>query len=284
MKNNVLNLLENKIDLLTVSQRKVADYILKNPTEVAFVTIDQLSKLVKTSTTTIIRLTTSLGYSGYATFQKDLQELLRNRVTPPQRLATNIKRIGQNKLLVDCAKTQIENITSTVGFLSDEIVNKAISLILSAKKVYIIGIRGSMSAANYLHEGLARIMGNCELLIPDTVHLHNTLLQLTSDHLIIAISLPRYAKRTVEVVQAAKCSNAKIVSITDGYSSPLALFSDIILPCSFNSLAFHNSEIGTMFIADFLITAIAASNPDAAKQRLQEFETLYKQLNSSILK
>lgn len=272
------------MDLLTISQRKVADFILKNPTDVAFVTIDQLSKLVKTSTTTIIRLTTNLGYSGYAMFQKDLQELLRNRITPPQRLATNIKRIGQNKLLVDCAKTQIDNITNTVSFLSDEIVNRTINLILSSRTVYVIGIRGSLSAANYLHEGLARIMGNCELLIPDTVHLHNTVLQLTSDHLLIAISLPRYAKRTVEVVQAAKNKGAKIISITDGYSSPIALLSDILLPCAFNSLAFHNSEIGTMFIADFIITAIAAHNPDAAKQRLQDFETLYKHLDSSMLK
>lgn len=272
------------MDLLTMSQRKVADYILKNPTEVAFLTIDQLSRLVKTSTTTIVRLTVTLGYSGYAMFQKDLQELLRNRVTPPQRLATNIKRIGQNKLLVDCAKTQIDNITSTVSFLSDEIVDKTINLILSAKKIYVIGIRGSMSTANYLNEGLTRIIGNCELLVPDSVHLHDILLSLTADHVLIAVSLPRYAKRTVEIVQASKDRGARIVSITDGYSSPLALLSDILLPCAFSSLAFHNSEIGAMFIADFLITAIAAKDPDAAKQRLQEFEKLYAQLDSAILK
>lgn len=284
MKANALQLLEAKMDLLTMSQRKVADYILKNPTEVAFLTIDQLSRLVKTSTTTIVRLTVTLGYSGYAMFQKDLQELLRNRVTPPQRLATNIKRIGQNKLLVDCAKTQIDNITSTVSFLSDEIVDKTINLILSAKKIYVIGIRGSMSTANYLNEGLTRIIGNCELLVPDSVHLHDILLSLTADHVLIAVSLPRYAKRTVEIVQASKDRGARIVSITDGYSSPLALLSDILLPCAFSSLAFHNSEIGAMFIADFLITAIAAKDPDAAKQRLQEFEKLYAQLDSAILK
>lgn len=77
MENPILKLKDN-ISQLTETQRRVADYILKNPVDVAFLTVDQLALTVKTSTTTIMRLAFSLGYSGYAEFQKGLQELLRN--------------------------------------------------------------------------------------------------------------------------------------------------------------------------------------------------------------
>ncbi|MED3872593.1 MurR/RpiR family transcriptional regulator, partial [Priestia megaterium] len=56
MENPILKLKDN-ISQLTETQRRVADYILKNPVDVAFLTVDQLALTVKTSTTTIMRLT-----------------------------------------------------------------------------------------------------------------------------------------------------------------------------------------------------------------------------------
>lgn len=102
MEVTVLQLLEEKMEAFTSTQKRVADYILKNPTEVAFLTIEQLSALIGVSVTTIMRLAYSLGYTGYTQFQKDLQEILRNRVAPPTRLEENVKKLGKNKLLIKC--------------------------------------------------------------------------------------------------------------------------------------------------------------------------------------
>lgn len=62
-----------------------------------------------------------------------------------------------------CAEMQIANINKTVQFLSDEVINKAFDLIFAAKKIYIIGIRGSLSRANFLNEGLNRLGIDCEI-------------------------------------------------------------------------------------------------------------------------
>ena len=121
MGKSTLRELEEKIETFTPSQRKVADYILKYPTEAAFLTIEQLSGLTGVSVATIMRLAYTIGYTGYSQFQKELQEVLRDRVSPPNRLEANVKKLGKNKLLVDCAKLQIENIRKTVEFLSEEI-------------------------------------------------------------------------------------------------------------------------------------------------------------------
>ncbi|SFL75156.1 MurR/RpiR family transcriptional regulator [Pelosinus propionicus] len=285
MERTVLLLLREKMEILTSAQRKVADYILKNPNEVAFLTTDQLAGIIGVSVATVMRLAYALGYTGYAQFQKDLQEMLRSRVeSPPIRLETNIKKMGKNKLLLECAEVQMNNIKKTVEFMSDEAIENAFNLIFAAKKIYVIGIRGSSSVANYLNEGLNRLGVDSELLDTDSGRLQAILVKLSSEDLVIPISLPRYGKRTIEVAQVAKTKNAKILSITDGYSSPVALLSDAFLACAFESLSFHNSEIGAMFLADFLVTGVAIRNSKKTKYYLEEIEKIVAATDANLLK
>lgn len=284
METTVLQMLEEKMEVLTSAQRKVADYILKNPTEVAFLTTEQLAGLIGVSVATVMRLAYALKYTGYAQFQKDLQEMLRSRVSPPSRLEANVKKLGKNKLLVKCAEVQINNIKKTVEFLSDEAIESTFELIFAAKKIYVLGIRTSSSAANYLNEGLNRVGVDCEWLIPDTGRLQSVLARITPDDLVIAISLPRYGKRTVEAVRAAKSRGAKIVLITDGYHSPLSLLADVFLPCSFESLSFHHSGIGAIFVADFLVTGVAIKHSNKTKRHLEEIEKVAIALEANLIK
>ena len=284
MDTTVLQLLEQKMDALTSAQRKVADYILKNPTEVAFMTIEQLSGLIGVSVASVMRLAYSLGYNGYAQFQKDLQEILRNRVAPPTRLEANVKKMGKSKLLVKCAELQINNIRKTVEFLSDEAIENAFSLISGATRIYVIGVRGSRVVAEYLHQGLNRLGIDCELLLPDSGRLHAVLTKISPTDLVIAISLPRYARRTVEVVRVAKQRGSRVLSIIDGYSSPIALLSDVFLPCAYESLAFQHSEIGAMFVADFLITGMATRNAKQTKLWLDELEKVVSAFDANVIK
>lgn len=284
MGKSTLRALEDKIENFTPSQRKVADYILKHPTEAAFFTIEQLAGLTGVSVATIMRLAYSIGYTGYSQFQKELQELLRDRVSPPNRLEANVKKLSKNKLLIDCAKLQIENIRKTVEFLSEENIDQAFKLIFEARKIYVIGIRGSFAVANYLNEGLNRLGVDCEVIVPDTGRIQAVMARLSPDDLIIAISLPRYAKRTVEVVRVAKIKKAKILAITDGYSSPLALIADVFLGCAFESLAFQHSEIGAMFVADFLVTGVAVRDSAKTKRQLVEIEKVVGEIEANVIK
>lgn len=281
MEATVLQVLEEKMEDFTLAQRKVADYVLKNPAEVAFLTTEQLASNIGVSVASIMRLAYAVGYSGYAQFQKDLQEMLRKQVAPPNRLEENIKKIDKNKLLIACAEIQIANINKTVTFLTDEAIDKALSLVFNAKTLYVIGVRGSHTIAHYLYEGMNRLGVDCQLLIPDTGRLQSVLAKMSPDDLVIAISLPRYARRTLEIVRVAKSKGAKLLSITDGYSSPLALVSDAFLPCAFESAGFHNSEIGALFVADFLVTSVAVKDMNLAKQHLEEIERVISSIDAN---
>ena len=279
MKSTVLTKLEKQLSNLTASQKLVADLILKKPTDAAFMTLDQMAGAAGTSTTTIIRLSCSLGFKGFADFQRSLQELLRNRVAPTVRLDVNLKDLDHDRLLVQCAKKQINNIKATTDFLSDDVLEKCVDLIIAAPKIYIIGARTSFSAAYFLYQQLNNITGKCHLLEAASHTIIETVIDISPEDLVIAISLPRYARNTVELVKLIKQNRRpQVIAISDGYSVPLAAYTDIILPVAFGSLASHNSVIGSIFICEYLVTATSLRQPALTKCRLGAAEDLFQQM------
>jgi DNA-binding MurR/RpiR family transcriptional regulator len=238
-----------------------------------------MAEIVGTSTATVMRLATKIGYTGYAEFQKDLQELLRDRVAPTTRLEINAKSLSKNSIIVKCEETQVANIAKTASFLTDETMNAFHKLVKNAHKIYIIGVRSSYAPAYQLYHELNQILGNCELLKAARGDNVTTMLNITREDLIIAITLPRYAKTTIDIVNTLKKLNPKIIGITDGYNSPLAAVSDLILPCAFRSHAFHNSIVGLAFLIDFLITSVALNNPEKTRNRLDAAEVFFKEMD-----
>lgn len=64
---------------LTYSQRKVANYVQEKYEDVAFETLEKLAAKAGVSTTTVIRFSRALGYSGYSEMQEDIKKRSRRR-------------------------------------------------------------------------------------------------------------------------------------------------------------------------------------------------------------
>jgi DNA-binding MurR/RpiR family transcriptional regulator len=276
---NPITVIKEKVADLPKSQRKVADYIINNQTEVAFLTLDQLAQLVGTSTTTVMRMAFNLGYSGYSEFQKSLQELFRNQSAPQTRLEINIQKINNSELWERFAETQIQNIKNTLGSVSEDVLNEFIELIMQSKRIYCTSVRSGLPVAQYLTQGINRLIGNCELIIADVSDWVDKSVNLTSEDLLIAVSYPRYANRVVDYARVAKENNCKIVSITDSYSSPIVKYADLVVPTSSESIAFHNSPISAMILVDYIISAIAIKYPKSTKERLDKVNSILLNMN-----
>jgi DNA-binding MurR/RpiR family transcriptional regulator len=271
--------LKNKISELTETQSRVADYIIKNPLDVAFLTVDQLAGIVGTSTTTIMRLTFSLGYSGYTEFQKGLQEILRNQAAPQTRLEANIKGIEKDDLWGKYAENHINNIQNTMDMISHDSLEQTQKLIMSANRIICTSVRSGLPVAQYLTHGLNRLLGNTSLVVADVSDWVDNVVNMDDNDLVIAISFPRYARRIIDFARTAKMNGVKIISITDSYSSPLNSFSDLVLPCNSSSIAFHNSAVSSMFVADYIISALAINYPEQTKKRLDKVNEILTEMD-----
>ena len=281
MKENLLVILKSNKIKFSKLQRRVGDYIIKYPLESSFITLETFASRLEISTTTVVRFCLKLGYTGFSELQKDLQDLVKERIAPHGRLEANLKTIKEDTLLAQCAQKSIENITLSQSLISSDICESTISLISTARKIYLIGQRTSYTVSYFLFQALNQILGNCHLI--DPISGIDQLSSATSQDIVIAVSLPRYARSTLELVKVLKKQhNLKIISITDSYTAPLAAYSDILLPCHYASLSFHNSMSSALFIADYIVTAVAIAKKQQAADHLVDLEKILVELNFHI--
>ncbi len=281
MKENLLVILKSNKIKFSKLQRRVGDYIIKYPLESSFITLETFASRLEISTTTVVRFCLKLGYTGFSELQKDLQDLVKERIAPHGRLEANLKTIKEDTLLAQCAQKSIENITLSQSLISSDICESTISLISTARKIYLIGQRTSYTVSYFLFQALNQILGNCHLI--DPISGIDQLSSATNQDIVIAVSLPRYARSTLELVKVLKKQhNLKIISITDSYTAPLAAYSDILLPCHYASLSFHNSMSSALFIADYIVTAVAIAKKQQAADHLVDLEKILVELNFHI--
>lgn len=273
MQLDILQMISQQIGQFTKSQKKVADYIVKNPMLAAFSTVDQLARTIEVSTTTIIRLTLALGFTGYAEFQRSLQDYLQNRTGPATKLEINIKNTDiDNEIVGKIVQQQMDNFSETFHNLSDDMIINTINMLSKAKNIYIAGERSFFSVAYYLHFNLERIYGNCNLITSAIGVVPEKLSKITENDIFIAISLPRHIKQVALYCDIAKKRKAKIIVLTDGYTSPIAQNADIVFSALSKTLDFHNSLIGLILIAEVIIGAASYKKREQIKERLEEVE------------
>ncbi|GAB1611936.1 MurR/RpiR family transcriptional regulator [Mammaliicoccus lentus] len=276
---NILIKLKEQIKTLTNSERKVANYIIKEPTEVIFDTINELSKKVGTSTTTIMRLASKMGYSGYTKLQRDLQEVIKDGKAPQSRLTSNLKNIEKENLWIETINHYTSQLAHITNQVDESTLDKAVDLIDNARSICCTCVRSGLPAGQYLSQNVNRIKGNCNLIIADVSDWIDEVVSMDENDVLVAISYPRYAKRINEFVKIAKERNVKIIIITDTYSSPLVDYADVIIPCDSNSLAFHNSPILSLIAIDYIINSLALKESRKNSNRLDAIDHTLKRLN-----
>ena len=268
---------------MTHSQKKVADYIFRNPMQAAFSTVDEIAQAAKVSTTTVVRLALTLNYSGFVELQKKLQVYLNTISRPSVRLEMNFsKDEKRNNIITNVARQQMENINRTYANLSDELIMQAVEKLSAARHIYIFGQRSCYGVCHYLAYNINRTLANCDFIYNNSADYIETLHRIDDRDVVITMTMPRYVKNVFRFTELAHKRKAFIITISDGYSSPLAPLSDIFFLTEGTSEDFHNAMTSAMFIADVLIGILVAKNRKKAQGNLADTEDISKAMEQNL--
>ena len=163
-KNDLQCKLEEGYSRFSKGQKKLADFIRKDYDKAAFLTAARMGEEVGVSESTVVRFAMALGYDGYPGFQKALGELVRMKLNSIQRMEVTYGRISQGEILATVLQSDIEKIKMTLAALDHEIFELAVETILTARKVYVIGIRSCAPLASFLAFYLNPICENVVLV------------------------------------------------------------------------------------------------------------------------
>ena len=150
MNHDILSILQMNAPTFSKGQRRIATYILESYDKAAFMTANKLGKTVGVSESTVVRFAVDLGFDGYPSMQKAMQEMGLNRLTSVQRIEVANDRIGDQDVVSMVLQSDMEKLRQTGDSLDRQAFLAAVNAILGAKRVFILGVRSAAPLANFL--------------------------------------------------------------------------------------------------------------------------------------
>lgn len=273
---DLIKRIKNEFSRLSKGQRLIASFILDNYDKAAFMTAAALGESINVSESTVVRFANRLGYEGYRELQNDLQELIKSKLTTIQRLSLAEDKYHNNiNTTTKIMERDMDNIKKTINEINMDSFNKAVDLVLNAKKKYIVGLRSSSFLAGYLGFYLNFILEDVHVISSESNDIFERLLRVTPEDVIIVITYPRYSKRIMEVLGFAKERKTPIITITDSMISPSAKEADISLISTSDMLSFVDSLVAPMSLINSFIISLGNEKKQDLNNYFIELEDIW---------
>ncbi|MCD9122473.1 MurR/RpiR family transcriptional regulator [Cupriavidus sp. UGS-1] len=245
---------------LTPAHQRMADYVLANPFRAATMRIDEFAQAVQVSVATANRFAHALGFDGYPQFRAEPVRGFEATLAPVEKLRTELERPATITEIIAASLEENErNLQATRRALDADACERAVTAILEAEHVYVLGFGASGYLAGLLQHGLDMY---CRTVITvagvgGASTAARQLFKLTSRDLVIPIAFPRYVYDSVALTERARAHGARILALTDGPTSPLAPFADIALYVSAGRQLSANSDAAVLAMIEALCGAVA---------------------------
>lgn len=276
---DLMRLIQVKFPRLSKGQKLIAEYILKNYDKAAFMTAAKLGNSVGVSESTVVRFANELGFSGYPKLQKALQELIKNKLTTVQRLELSNDFISDGDALKGVLKADMENIRATLEKINPYTFEDVLNSIFTAKNIYIVGLRSSTAIAEFLGFYLNIILQNVRVVSYGISDIFEQMINVKEGDLVIGIGFPRYAAKTIDVLDFAKGRGADVVAITDSLLSPLAAKADYTLIAQSNMASFVDSLVAPLSVVNALIIAVGMREKENISDIFNNLEEIWQDYN-----
>ena len=274
-KKDLLSRIKDNYNKLSKGQKLIATYVMDNYDKVAFMTASKLGDNVGVSESTVVRFANALGYKGYPNLQKELQELIKTKLTTIQRVELSDAYKDQS-FFKKVMQSDVDNIMKTIDELNTEKFNEVVDKVVKAKTVYVFGLRSSTVIAEYLAFYLNYTLDNVKIVPSGINDVMDQLITINEDDVFIGLSFPRYSKKTYEVIKFVKEKNATVIGITDSLLSPISEFADISLIAKSNMASFIDSLVAPMSLVNALIIAISTVDKKHLTDKLNVLENTWK--------
>jgi RpiR family carbohydrate utilization transcriptional regulator len=248
---------------LRAAEQRVADFILKAPDELIYLTVTELAERTNTSESTVVRLCQKIGYKGYQEFKI---VLARDLVEPTNELYAEIAPTDTLEAIKSKVfQANAQALRDTIEVLDDAELQRAVDALGSAGRVEIYGVGGSGPLAlDAYHKFLKLGMVAIAHSDGDLMAMSSALLK-TGD-VALGISHTGASRDVTDALARAKENGATTICITHRSTSPITKVSDIKLHTAAKQTAFgsstSSSRIAQLTIVDTIYVGIALRRYD----------------------
>ena len=259
---------------MSKGQRKIANLVINDCDKAAYLTASRLGNICGVSESTVVRFATTLGFGSYSEFQRAVQELVRMKLTPTQRIEVTKARIANTDVLSAVMESDINKIRYTLDKLNRDVFFRSVDAILGARTIYITGARSTEPIARLLSYNLSLIFDNVRFVnLTSSSEVFEQMYSINAADTLIAFSFPRYSSKIINATKFARQKNASVVVFTDSEISPLCEFANYVITAQSDMASFMDSLVAPLSIVNAIVVEITHRRE---KEITKRFDTLEK--------
>ena len=264
-------IIRGRMNYLTNTERKIANYVLENYDQVLNSNITELADNAKVSDASVVRFCRSLGYKGYQDFKINAAK----DVLPREKHLNPILEESDSPDMI-CHKIfnlEISVLERTLASLNMREVEKAAQFIFHGKRVLFFGSGGSLLVGQ---DALHKFMK-----IGVQVYVHEDRdLQLMASSLagegdvVIGISHSGSNYSVLRCLKNAKENGAQTIALVSRGKTPLSKIADVVIDTASEETIFQSESVSTriaqLAIIDSLVSIVAFMNYDESYRAIQK--------------
>ncbi|MDT3389241.1 MAG: MurR/RpiR family transcriptional regulator [bacterium] len=281
---SLLTLIEQIEKELPSSERRIADYVLQNPSAPLFMTMTELAAAAGSSPAIVVRLCKRLNVDGYSDFKIRLsREVFSNegREEEPEQVMGNFydSGLGTRELIVQYIKFTSKNLANLESILDPKTVDAAADLIYRSKTVLLLGTGSAEVILNDLQYKLARLGKNVIYTKDVNLQIAQSY-SMTEDMVAFGISYFGEDQLVNSAAKAVKDSNGKLITLTKIGHNHLSRLADVKLQIPASGYEYRTGSTLTrilqIFVTDVLYSAVLGRMSE------EEKATVLRQWNFSV--
>ncbi len=273
---NLIRGIEESVPRMSKGQKAIAAFILSNYDQAAYLTAAGIGEMVGVSESTVVRFAMELGFDGFPHFQKALREELKVRLTAAQRLHASGRLAETEDILGTVLTADAERLRRAAEHADRERFGQAVDLLLSARRVFIVGVRAASPLASFMSFYFNYIFKDVRLLNPTGASdMLEQILTAGPGDVVVGISFPRYSKRTIDAMAYSRHAGAAVIVITDKEHTPVTRAADCVLTSPSDMMSFVDSLTAPLSVITALVVALGLRRKEQVGQTLEKLESLW---------
>ena len=258
---------------LKTALQKVANLILRQPEMAIYASVNEVAAAAQVSEATVMRFCRTLGFKGFQDFKI---ALARELVMPPTKIPEEAGAGDDPAALVRrIFKVNTSALEDTLEILDLSQLQQAVQCFLRCRRLTIIGVNGSSSAAQYA--GLRFTpLGLDVHYFTEVYQMLTATALLTAEDALLAISHSGSTREILDTVRLAKDNGARVIAITSNSLAPLTRIADLVLLTSGREMALPRASLASFLcqvtIIDSLFTLLQRARPEETRVNLLKIE------------
>lgn len=263
---------------LSPGDRKLADVIVGSRSAVATYSATELAGMAGVSKASAARFFKRLGYEDFNSFRADA----RAEVSGESPLL-NLERLarggaGRNAFAMH-VEADARNLMDTLAGVRPAELNRALSLLKAARRIWVVGYRNGFATAFYAHALFSHAVRGVRLLNDEAAKMADTLSEIEKGDVLFAVDFRRRTRLLPRVINVARDAGASVVLLTYAPLSEVAAKSQAVLPCATRSPSIFDSYVASLSLVNYLATKLVADAPADSRKRMERMERIHEMLD-----